>query len=306
MRGSSQPPPEATEQGGLFTARQAAAAGISTYRQRNLLRQRRWIVVLGSVYAESSVTLSPVSLARAAQLAAGTGSVVSHTTGARLRGLAVPVDPEVHVIVGLDRRLRVPGLRTHRVPVEDSELDVVEGVLTTDLTRTVVDCLLWLPEEAGRALMTTGLREGRLDVATVRRALARCGPRHGIGRAWSVLADVASGAHSEGEVLLHKVMRRGGITGWRANVEVHDPDGLVGIVDVAFDGLPLVVELDGRAFHIDDERFERDRSRQNRLLAAGYVVLRFTWRDLVTDADGVVAQIRRMVERLTAARTRPA
>ena len=110
MRGSAAPPPEAHDQRGVFTRAQAMDAGYSSYRIRRLVRDRRWVVVLGSVYVESSTSLSQASLARAAVLAAGTGSVVSHGTAARLWELVVPVDPDVHVTVDPDVHLKIPGV----------------------------------------------------------------------------------------------------------------------------------------------------------------------------------------------------
>jgi very-short-patch-repair endonuclease len=53
-----------------------------------------------------------------------------------------------------------------------------------------------------------------------------------------------------------------------------------------------VIEIDGWAFHSDQERFQRDRSRQNRLVAAGWTVLRFTWSDLKDRPEAFVAAIR--------------
>jgi very-short-patch-repair endonuclease len=56
-----------------------------------------------------------------------------------------------------------------------------------------------------------------------------------------------------------------------------------------------VIEVDGRAHHTTPDRFERDRERQNALVAAGWTVLRFTWRDLTTRPSAVVATVRRML-----------
>jgi very-short-patch-repair endonuclease len=107
-----------------------------------------------------------------------------------------------------------------------------------------------------------------------------------------VLADVCSGAHSEAEVKIHRLMRDAGISGWLANVPLHDEAGLIGIVDILFREQRLVLEIDGRAFHSDERAFQRDRSRQNRLIAQGYRVLRFTWVDVVRRPAEVVAAIR--------------
>jgi very-short-patch-repair endonuclease len=57
-----------------------------------------------------------------------------------------------------------------------------------------------------------------------------------------------------------------------------------------------VIEIDGRRAHGELHHFERDRHRQNRLVLAGYVVLRYTWHQLVTDPAGVAAQIRQSIE----------
>jgi very-short-patch-repair endonuclease len=77
---------------------------------------------------------------------------------------------------------------------------------------------------------------------------------------------------------------------------VSDADGLIGIVDVLFDEARVVVEIDGRAYHSDDVAFQRDRTRQNRLMRAGYLVLRFTWDDVVARPDEIVALVRHALD----------
>jgi very-short-patch-repair endonuclease len=287
----SHPPRAALDQGGVFTASQALDAGYSRHRIRRLVSDGRWVVVTGDVLASVSTPLTPAALARAATLATRCAAVVSHTTAARLMRYAVPPDPEVHLIVPRNDRVRLIGVRTHRIELDERRITLVDGVLCTDRLRTVVDCLLWLPEEAGRALMVDALRRRMLTVEEVRRDLRMTGQRHGLSRAWSVMRDVASGAYSEGEVRLHRELRRAGLTGWSANVAVRDEDGLIGVVDVLFASARLVIELDGRAFHSDPEGFQHDRTRQNRLVRAGYTVLRFTWEDVTTRPADVVAQI---------------
>jgi hypothetical protein len=82
------------------------------------------------------------------------------------------------------------------------------------------------------------------------------------------------------------------IQGWRSNVEVRDGSGLIGVADALFDGAKLIVEIDGWAYHSTLDCFQRDRERQNRLVAAGWTVPRFTWRDLTQNPDWVIATIR--------------
>jgi very-short-patch-repair endonuclease len=52
-----------------------------------------------------------------------------------------------------------------------------------------------------------------------------------------------------------------------------------------------VVEVDSFRFHSPRPRFERDRARDAALAAAGYTVIRVTWRQLVDTPEAVAARI---------------
>jgi very-short-patch-repair endonuclease len=53
----------------------------------------------------------------------------------------------------------------------------------------------------------------------------------------------------------------------------------------------VIVEVDGFAFHNTRAAFERDRASDRALQAAGYVVLRITWRQLVDEPEAVIAAV---------------
>ena len=108
-----------------------------------------------------------------------------------------------------------------------------------------------------------------------------------------LLDQAASGTRSVAERRLARLLQAAAITGWRPNVGISDAAGLIGVGDFVFEHLRLILELDGWAFHTSPDRFQRDRSRQNRLVAAGWTVLRFTWRDLIERPDHVVNTVRR-------------
>jgi very-short-patch-repair endonuclease len=52
-----------------------------------------------------------------------------------------------------------------------------------------------------------------------------------------------------------------------------------------------VVEVDGYAYHGSRAAFERDRRRDADLTAAGYRVVRITWRQLTSEPHAVVARL---------------
>jgi very-short-patch-repair endonuclease len=62
-------------------------------------------------------------------------------------------------------------------------------------------------------------------------------------------------------------------------------------VDLSWPALGLIVEVDGWAHHGGSASFERDRARDRRLVAAGWRVVRITWRQLVDDPDSVVRDL---------------
>ncbi|MDP9397885.1 MAG: DUF559 domain-containing protein [Actinomycetota bacterium] len=113
---------------------------------------------------------------------------------------------------------------------------------------------------------------GRLGNRQVRRLIAA--------------TDPSAAAFSER--LLHRLLRAAGIVGWVAAYRL--PSG--GELDVAFPRHRLAIEVDGWAWHSDPTRFQRDRDKQNALMRAGWVVLRFTWHDLVERPQYVVATVR--------------
>jgi very-short-patch-repair endonuclease len=53
----------------------------------------------------------------------------------------------------------------------------------------------------------------------------------------------------------------------------------------------LIVEIDGFEYHRTREAFERDRLRDARLQAAGYRVMRITWRQISQQSEAVVARV---------------
>lgn len=68
----------------------------------------------------------------------------------------------------------------------------------------------------------------------------------------------------------------------------------VGEVDLLVDGW-LVVECDGFAYHSGRTEYRNDRRRDRALAARGFVVLRFTWEELMAGPELVVRDVRRVL-----------
>ena len=101
--------------------------------------------------------------------------------------------------------------------------------------------------------------------------------------AWDQITD------SQLEDRFLRIIQRSNLPQPEGQFVVTDGAGaFVARVDFAYPGSSLLIELDGAAFHSDRARFQRDRARQNRLVALGYTVLRFTYWDVLAGSDVVV------------------
>ena len=58
-----------------------------------------------------------------------------------------------------------------------------------------------------------------------------------------------------------------------------------------------IIEVDGLAKYADPAEWQREKERQNRLVAGGYTILRFTWADITRRPDQTAGQVRRALRR---------
>ena len=57
----------------------------------------------------------------------------------------------------------------------------------------------------------------------------------------------------------------------------------------------LIIEVDGKRYHVEDEQFEADRERDALFAAWGYRVLRFSYKQVVEDLPWVLEVISTLV-----------
>lgn len=290
-------PPVAGGQAGLFTAAQAVAAGMTAAQVRRRRQTKRWVTVAGGALAPASLAINPRKLAYAAWLT-WPDSVLCLGTAARLHGLPVPDDGLVHVLVPHPRAAR-GALTPHEFAVLPADVERAGRTNVTTLPRTIFDCVGRLDDRESERLMIWVLTRELLGRDELQRAIAERPRRWGNTRRRRAVDHTRTGAMGPAERRLHAILSGAGVTGWLADQPVYDDAGLIGRVDVLFAGARLVIEIDGMAYHGAD-RFQADRTRQNRLVRAGFTVLRFTWADLTERPAEVLAQILTTLDRLGA------
>jgi very-short-patch-repair endonuclease len=274
-------------QDGVVTTAQALDAGL-TPRQLTALLERGWSRPARGVYVQPDPRDPFRASLRAALLLCPDAAACGVTAGrlydawglplwtpAELPELIVPAGSlraqrsGMHVSFGLD-----PADRVRR-----------KGFPVTSLARTVADLAGTLPLDdliclVDRALALgwtpDGNRLSRRKQARLREAL-----RLADGRSESPL-----------ETKLRLLLVRAGLPPEALQLRLFTKDGVCfARVDFAWPSCRLVVEADGRDVHSLPEALLEDRVRQNRLMAEGWTVLRFTWHDVTQDDDYVITEV---------------
>ncbi len=252
-----------------------------------------------TVFALGHATLGPRARMRAATLACP-GAVISHRSAAALLGLR-KVAPVVIDLIPVEQRGRqLDGIKAHRVPFPGpSEVRQVQGIPCTTVSRTIVDLAGTHGIDQLRELVEMAATEGLLDVAAVDAVLASGPRRRGAPALRTVLAEwrpVAETARhatfrSLFEAKLLPLIAAAHLPLPRFNARVRAATRTLE-VDLLWPEQKFVVEADSRRHHAIEVAFERDHRRTRELIAAGYQVLRVTWREVEREPAAVLAVIR--------------
>jgi hypothetical protein len=252
------------------------------------------IRVFPHVYRHRDFPFDDHALLRAAILHTGPVAALSHTTALAVWGLR-ELERPLHLTVdqGLKRAGAVD-LVVHRRLCFDPESDqCVErrGLRVTRLPRTIIDSWPLLPMPERRPLVLDASRRGLVTPAQLRESLAE---RPNIGGRRVLLQTIdliADGVQSELEAhgVLH-VFRHRSLPRSVGQHVVELPTGRVKL-DRSWPEVKLAVELDGAAHHTSPEDRRKDLARDRELAALGWVVLRFTYADVLRDPEGVRAKV---------------
>lgn len=229
---------------------------------------------------------------RAAHELTGTAILLSATARWGWPTKWVAVKPQVAVPRG--RRV-APGagwrvdVRRRDVPPRDRE----DGWVTTRV-RTALDCACLLPPDEAVAVLDSALREGAVDRDELLLAAAGL-PRRYRGSAQRLISFASPSAANPFESVLRWIVSDIPGLQVRPQVRIADGDGVIGVVDLADEQLRIVIEADSFAWHGDRVSLERDCIRYNRLIAEGWLVLRFSWDQVMHHPERVRDLVQRAV-----------
>jgi very-short-patch-repair endonuclease len=278
---------------GLATRRQllerVPAAVLDGYIGRQKL-----VRVFPHVYRLREAPDDDLTLLRAALLHAGPAAALSHTTALSVWGLWQPTGP-LHLTVDHSiRRAGAQGLVVHRrlrFDPESAQCVQRRGLRVTVLPRSIIDAWPLLPVSARRPLALDVTRRGLTTTALLRDALderPNVGGRRLLQQTLDLIDD---GCQSELEAHgVLNVFRHRSLPPSVGQYRLKLPAGTVSL-DRAWPEAKLAVELDGARYHTSPEDRRRDLARDRELAAAGWVVLRFTYAEVLRDPEGVRARV---------------
>lgn len=278
---------------GIISRRIAYDCGLPRAAVYRRVKQGSWIRLFDDVFRSCSSPVTWEATVLAACLQGGDGFVAAGGAALRLLGFAAFKDasPEVAGPAHID----LNGVICHRfrdlspddavevrgVPCRRFEPTLLElcggpqrsraGRLLDDALRRKLTCLAWLY----RTLHSYGKR-GRSGTVLYRALLAQRDDTVALTDSELELMFLRDRNRLIRPPVMHHVVRIGPRT-----FEI----------DFAYPSLRIAIELDGYDEHGKLVGFEGDRARDNVLQLDGWIILRFTWYQLVHDREWVFEQI---------------
>jgi very-short-patch-repair endonuclease len=221
--------------------------------------------------------------------------VASHRTAALHWGWKVkttPALPDVTVPKGRKVRGSTAGVATtHRRTLAPT--DVSDGWVTNPV-RTVIDCCLDLSFDEALSVVDSALRSG-LPRRTILSAAATLGPRHR-ARVLHVVRLGSPKAANPFESVLRAIALAIEGTDWDPQHRIRYDD-FFAKVDLGDASLGIVLEADSFEFHGERAALSHDCERYDELASRGWIVLRFTWEQVMLRPAWVARVIERTVRR---------
>jgi very-short-patch-repair endonuclease len=226
------------------------------------------------------------ALARAVQL----GGVASHLSAAQLHGWEVAF-PSTTPWITVPRNSKARKSPRHHLFWADVSDE--RGHVTSPM-RTVLDCARRLPFAVALTVADSALRHGDVDQQALVRA-AKAVRGKGAEQARRVAMHASPRAANPFESVLRALALDAGFHA-EPQLEVKIR-GVTIHPDVGDRERGIVLEADSWEFHTGKDAHERDCWRYTVLVCGGWLVLRFTWRQVMFDPEFVTGCLRQVLAR---------
>lgn len=279
----------AERQKGQVTHRQLIDLGVPRTSIEHSLRRGRIYRTFTAVYAVGHRALPPLWREMGAVLACGDGTFVSRHCAGAVWKVRPPASAEVEVTVPYGRSARRAGIRIHRAKgIDPRDLTEHDGVPITTPAFTLLEVARDLTFEQFERAFDDALTKEVMSLAEARDTLTRHEGYPG-ARLFAVFARPEHElqiTRSKAEQLMKALLRNTGLPTPVLNLR----RGRI-IPDFVWRREKVIVEIDGYRTHGTRKAFESDRARDAKLAAQGWIVLRFTWRQLTEAPELVLVRL---------------
>jgi putative AbiEi antitoxin of type IV toxin-antitoxin system len=296
----------APDREGVFGLDELLGLGLSEGAVQKRCRSGRLHRVHQSVYALVPVEMLTVRGRYRAAVLACTGkghqAALSHRSAADLHGLRACHRRTVEVIVPGRSTHRHDGIQVHRsINLASDDITVIDGIAVTNVARTQLDLAAVVsPRGLERSLDQAEILRV-FDLHALTDQLTRNPAHPGAGRLRATLSRYSVGSavtDSELEEAFLAFCRGHAfpMPDLRAAIDPGD-GGVLLRPDAVWRDQKLAVELDGERVHRTHRAFHDDRARDQRLVAAGWRVIRITWTQLIHRPHEPAAVLTRLLGR---------
>lgn len=289
----------AESQSGVASLDQLRGIGLTQRAAEHRVDQGNLHRVHRGVYAVGHRDIGRVGMLRAAVLACGEGAVISHGTAAAFWELQDHWPALVDVSGGRQAGRKIDGVRCRRCRYPTPEEIVArDGVPCTSPARTLIDLAGMLGITSMRRRVERAAVLKLLDLGALERSIEEAKGRRGLPSLRAILEDwrtdggTVPDVRSEFEALVLPRLLAMGLPRPICN-ETLAIGGEKLMVDFLWSTQRVIVETDGGGTHETPVAFQRDRRRDQILVAAGYRVARTTWAQIRDEFEAVVDRISR-------------
>ncbi len=253
-----------------------------------------WRVALPGIYLAHDGLLTVAQRELAAVLYTGRGCVITGRAALTRFGLRVPLAEAIDVLIPEEtRRQSVEFVRVHRTTRMPARPWRIDGLCWAPPPQAVADAARFETDfRQVRALVADAVQRGKVTVAQLVAEL-QAGPKHGSAALRTTLEEVADGIRSAAEGDLRILIKRSGLPAPMYNADLYTEAGeFITQADAWWGDAGVAGEVESRAWHLSPADWEKTLAKRARMAAHGIIVVQATPRQLRSEGQRVISQLR--------------
>lgn len=305
------------DMGGVFRRRDLVEWGIDDSLLQAMFRRGDWVRLRHGVYADSAAAHSDDPVVRhrldlaAAIAAAQEPTFAVGPSAALLHGLPLPyvVPDAVHLVRDTRQDLRsLQRVSRHPLTIPSMHLTShsgvgansirVDGIATVSAAVAAITTAPHVGFTRKVGLFDAVLWNAQLTVDDIRAVLDDWPRLRDRAKSVAALELARAGAQTYLETVSRLQLTRVGLPEPLLQVPFYDDAGLIGLVDMYWQGFGVVGEADGAVKYTSRDDLIREKRREDRLRALGLSVVRWMWDEITTTPDAVATRIRSAARRV--------